>query len=178
MRFFPFIMALCLVSGCVETTSLSDLKLPPSRIAYPDDDAGFQTCIKELLDAYGRDASVQRRMHALLIPNSSAWFIKAFGPTNGPVFDFQYRYQLGYYFSRLYTYLPIYARGQNRFVNTEHSEEGHVSPFVTNSELIALANRPLRIYSASIATKEEGPWLKVGSFVYIDGDLDTWVRLR
>ena len=55
-------------------------------------------------------------------------------------------------------------------VNTEHSEQGHLSPFVTDSGLIALANQPLRIYSASIATKEEGPWLKVGSFVYIDGN--------
>src|SRR5690349_17954404 len=110
------IMALCLVSGCAQTTSLSELKLPPSRIAYPDAVAGFETCIKELVDAHGRDAGVQSRMHALLIPNSSAWFIKVFGPTNGPVLDFQYRYQLGYYFSRLYTYLPIYARGQNRLV--------------------------------------------------------------
>jgi hypothetical protein len=87
---------------------------------------------QELVDAHRRDAGVQSRMHTLLIPSSSAWFIKVFGPTNGPVLDFQYRYQLGYYFSRLYTYHPIYARGQNRFVNTEHSEQGHLSPFVTD----------------------------------------------
>jgi hypothetical protein len=109
-------------------------------------------------------------MHTLLIPNSSAWFIGVFGPTNGPILDFQYHYQLGYQFSRLYTYLPIYAYGQNRLVHTEHSEQGHLSPFVTDSELIPLAEQPLRIYSASIATNEEGPWLKVGSFVYVDGN--------
>ncbi len=113
---------------------------------------------------------MQSRMHALLIPNSSAWFIEVFGLTDGPILDFQYRYQLGYQFSRLYTYLPIYAHGQNRLVHAEHCEVGHLSPFVTDSELIPLAEQPLKIYSASIATSEEGPWLKVGSFVYVDGN--------
>jgi hypothetical protein len=109
-------------------------------------------------------------MHALLIPNDSSWFIKWFGSTNGPILDFQYRYELSYQFSRLYTYLPIVADGPNRLVHTEHCDQDHLSPFVTDSELIPMAERSLKIYGASIATKEEGPWLQVGSFVYLDGN--------
>lgn len=112
---------------------------------------------------------MQSRMHAILIPNSSAWFTKVFGPTSGPALDFQYRYQLGYQFQRLYTYLPIYGDGQ-KLVHTEHCEPGHLSRFVADSELIPLAEQSLKIYSAVIATNETGPWLKVGSFVYVDGD--------
>lgn len=170
MRLAPLILALCFVSGCRDTASLSDLKPPTSRTAYPDTDAGFEEFIRELVDAHARTSSVQSRMHDLLIPDSSTWFIQVFGPTNGPTLDFQYRNQLGYYFSRLYTYLPIYARGQNRLVSTAYSEPGRLSPFVTDSELIPFANQRLKIYSASIATNEEGPWLKVGSFVYVDGN--------
>ena len=172
VRFSPLMLAVFLACGCVkqvDTTSLSDIK-PAPRIAYPDTDAGFQKFVSELLDAHARASGVQSRMHALLIPNSSSWFIEVFGPTDGPTLDFQYRYQLGYQFQRLYSYLPIYARGQNRLIHTEHSEQGHLSPFVGDSDLIALAEEPLRIYSASIATNETGPWLKVGSFVYVDGN--------
>jgi hypothetical protein len=164
------LLLLFLASGCASTTSLSGLRPLPSQIAYPDTDAGFQKFIGELGDAYAKGSNVQSRMHALLIPNSSSWFIEVFGPTNGPILDIQYRYQLGYQFARLSAYLPIYAGGQNRLIYTERSEPGHLSPFVTDSDLIPLAEQPLKIYSASIATNEEGPWLKVGSFVYIDGN--------
>jgi hypothetical protein len=79
-------------------------------------------------------------------------------------------YQLGYQFSRLYTYLPIYGGGQNHFVYTARSEQGHITIWVNDSDLIPLAVQPFRIYSASIATNESGPWLKVGSFVYVEGN--------
>lgn len=164
------ILLLFLAAGCASITSLSDLRPLPSQIAYPDTDAGFQMFIGELGDAHAKGSNVQSRMHELLIPNSSSWFIEVFGPTNGPILDMQYRYQLGYQFARLSAYLPIYAGGTNRLIQTERSERGHLSPFVTDSELIPLAEQPLRIYSASIATKEAGPWLKVGSFVYVDGN--------
>lgn len=170
VRLAPLVLALFLANGCGDTTSLPDLEPPTSRVAYPDTDAGFRTFINELVDAHARGNGVQGRMHALLIPNSSAWFIKVFGPTTGPTLDFQYRYQLGYQFERLYTYLPIYGRGQNHLVFTEHSERGHLSPIVTDSELVPLAEQPLRIYGAAIATNESGPWLKVGSFIYVDGN--------
>jgi hypothetical protein len=169
VRLASLILGLCVVAGCRDTTSLSDLKQPTSRIAYPDTEVGFEKFMLELEDAHARTISVQGRMHDLLIPNSSAWFIQVFGPTNGPTLDFQYRNQLGYYFSRLYAYLPIYGRGQNHLVSTEYSEPGHLSPFVSDSELIPFANQRLKIYSASIATNDDGPWLKVGSFVYVDG---------
>jgi len=55
-------------------------------------------------------------------------------------------------------------------IHVEHCEQGHPSPFVTNSSLVSFAGQRLRIYSASIATEEGGPWLKVGSFVYVDGN--------
>lgn len=170
MRLALLIFVLFLASSCANTTSLSDLRPLPSQIAYPDTDAGFQKFIGELVDAYAGDGNVQTRMHALLSPNSSSWFIEVFGPTNGPILDIQYHYQLGYQFARFSTYLPIYANGRSRLVRTEQSERGHLSPFVTNSELIPLAEQPPRIYSASIATNETGPWLKVGSFVYVDGN--------
>jgi hypothetical protein len=111
-------------------------------------------------------------MHALVIPDSSSWFTDVFGPRNGPVLDFQYRSQLGYQFSRLYAYLPLYARGTQRLIDAEHSEPDHLSPFIddTDADLIRFATSPLRIYRASIATSREGPWLKVGSFVYVKGD--------
>ena len=169
-RLVPLILALYLESGCANTTSLSDLKISPSQnVAYPDNDAGFKEFIGELVEAHARGRNVQSRMHTVLIPNSSAWFTNVFGPTSGPVLDFQYRYQLGYQFERLYTYLPIYGDGQ-KLVHTEHCEPGHLSPFVADSELIPLAEQSLKIYSAAIATNQTGPWLKVGSFVYIDGD--------
>jgi len=170
VRLAPLISALFLACSCGDTTSLPDLEPPTSRVAYPDTDAGFRSFINELVDAHARGSGVQSRMHALLIPNSSAWFIKVFGPSTGPTLDFQYRYQLGRQFERLYAYLPIYARGQRHLVQAEHCEQACRSPFVTDSELIPLAEQPFRIYSASIATNETGPWLKVGSFVYVDGN--------
>jgi hypothetical protein len=168
-RLALLILALCLASGCADKTRLSDLTHPTSQISYPDTDAGFHKFISELVDAHATASGVQRRMHGLVIPNSSEWFIKVFGPTAGPTLNFQYRYQLSYQFSRLYAYLPIFAQGQNRLVDTEYSEQNRLSPFVSSSELIPSAEQPLRIYSAAIATKEEGPWLKVNSFVYVDG---------
>lgn len=170
VRLVLLVLTLCCASGCKNPTSLADLKPRPSRVAYADTDVGFQKFIRDLIDAHIRDNGVQIRMHELLIPNDSSWSIEVFGPSDGPILDFQYRSQLRYQISRLYTYLPIYGRGQNRLVRTEYGEPGHLSPFVTNSELIPAAERPLRIYSASIATSEEGPWLKVGSFVYVQGN--------
>jgi len=164
-----FILCLFLTCACRNIMSSSTLELPPSRAAYADTDAGFRVFINALLDAHASAKSVQRRMHSLIIPNSSGWFIRVFGPTTGPTLDFEYRYQLGWQFGRLYAYLPLYARGPNRLVHTDRSEQGHRSPLVTNSMLIPLAEQPLKIYSAFIATQEEGPWLKLGSFVYVDG---------
>jgi hypothetical protein len=166
----PLFLAVFLACGCRNTTSFSALEPPTSRAAYPDTDLGFRAFINDLLDAHARATSVQNRMHSLVIPNSSEWFIKFFGPTSGPTLDFQYRHQLGWQFGRLYAYLPVYARGQNRLVHTERCEQGHISPFVTSSSLILLAELPLRIYSASIATQEYGPWMKVGSFTYVEGN--------
>lgn len=168
MRLSPLLLVTLLAYSCADTTSLFDLKPSVPQIVYPDSDVGFQSFIRELVDAHATGSSVQNRMHSLLIPNDSEWFIKVFGPANGPILDFQYRNQLGWQFSRLYTYLPVYGRGHH-LVNTEYSEEGHISPFVTGSELVPFANQRLKIYSATIATNEEGPWLKVGSFVYVEG---------
>ena len=149
---------------------MSDLKTRTLQAEYPDTDEGLSRFISDLADAHVTDNGVQGRMYTLLIPNDSAWFIKVFGPRNGPLLDFQYRSQRGYYFSRLYSYLPIYGRGPNRSIHTAHSELGHMSPLVTDSGLIFLAKQPLRIYSASIATNETGPWVKVGTFVYVEGN--------
>ena len=169
LRLALLILTLCLASGCADKTRLSDLTHPTPQISYPDTDAGFRKFVSELVDAHANVSGVQGRMHALVIPNSSEWFIEVFGPTAGPTLDFQYRCQLSYQLSRLYVYLPLFARGQKRLLDTEYSEQNHLSPFVSSSELIPSADQPLRIYSASIATEEEGPWLKVNSFVYVDG---------
>ena len=168
VRASALILVLFLTFGCSKSTNFSNQD-PTSRVAYPDTEAGFQTFINELVKAQASSSSVQRQMHSLVIPNSSAWFIEVFGPTTGPTLDFEYRYQLGWQFGRFYAYLPNYARGQNRLVRTEYCEQGHLSSFVTNSPLISVAERPLKIYSGSIATQYEGPWFKLGSFVYIDG---------
>ena len=170
MRLAPLFLALCLTSGSANQTSVSDLKPRTPQTEYPDTDEGLKRFISDLADAHTTGKGVQGRMHALLIPNDSEWFIRVFGPRNGPLLDFQYRSQLGYYFSRLYNYLPIYGKGPNRSIHTAHSEPGHISPFVTDSGLITSAEQPLRIYSASIATNETGPWVKVGTFVYDEGN--------
>jgi hypothetical protein len=161
--------AVLLAYACSNTASLSDVNRSSSQAAYPDTDVGFGAFINELVDAHAGTSNPQSRMHSLVIPDSSHWFIQEFGPAVGPTLDFQYRYQVGWQFARLYSYLPIYARGQNRLVRVEHCEQGCQLFSVTNSSLIPLAAWPLRIYSASIAQKEEGPWMKVGSFVYVNG---------
>jgi len=168
LRIVLRLAAVLLAYSCPNTVSLSDLKRSSSEAAYPNSDVGFGAFINELVEAYAGTGNPQSRMHSLVIPDSSHWFIQEFGPTTGPALDFQYRYQLGWQFGRLYSYLPIYAKGQNRLVRVEHCEQRCQSFFVTDSSLIPLAAWPLRIYSASIARKEEGPWMKVGSFVYVN----------
>lgn len=170
MRLTPLLLAAVLTSGCADSANLSDLKPSVKKIVYLDSDDGLQSFIRDLVHAHASAIGVQSRMHDLLIPNDSAWFIEVFGPANGPVLDFQYRNQLRWQFSRLYTYLPMYGRGQNLLVHIDYSELGHLSNFVADSELIPSAKRRLKMYSASIATNEEGPWLKVGSFAYVDGN--------
>jgi hypothetical protein len=170
MRLTPLLLAAVLTSGCTDRTNLSDLKLSAKKLVYPESDDGFQSFIRDLVHAHAREIGVQSRMHDLLIPNDPAWFVEVFGPANGPVLDFQYRNQLRWQFSRLYTYLPMYGRGQDLLVGIDYSELRHLSHFVADSELIPSAKGRLKIYSASIATNEEGPWLKVGSFVYADGN--------
>lgn len=167
--FVLFVLALLLVWGCWNNTSILDLKAPESRAAYPETDEGFRKFVSDLVNAHEGRGSVQSRMHSSLIPNSSSWFIEVFGPTNGPVLDFQYRYQLGWQFSRLYAYLPVYAKNHTGVIFAKSSERGNVSPFVAGSSLISAAARPLKIYSASIS-QEEGPSLKIGSFVYVAGN--------
>jgi hypothetical protein len=168
MRLAPLILTVVLSSGCADRTTLSDLQPSAKKLVYHDNDDGFQSFIRDLVDAHAREIGVQRHMHDLLIPNDSAWFIEVFGPANGPLLDFQYRNQLRWQFSRLYTYLPMH--GHNLLVHIDNSEPGHLSNFVADSELIPAAKVRLKIYRASIATTEEGPWLKVGSFVYADGN--------
>lgn len=167
MRLTPLLLAAVLISGCSDRTNLSDLKPSAKKLVYPDSDDGCQSFIRDLVHAHAREIGVQSRMHDLVIPNDSAWFIEVFGPVNGPVLDFQYRNQLHWQFSRLYTYLSMYGRGQSLLVHIDYSEPGHLSNFVADSELMPSASGRLKIYGASIATNEEGPWLKVGSFVYV-----------
>jgi hypothetical protein len=159
VRLAPLILALFLASGCRNVTGPSDLGPPSLPMAYPDTDAGFSAFINELLDTHARSSDVQRLTRSLVIPNSSAWFIETFGPTVGPVFDFRYRHQLGWEFGRLYTFLPIIARDRNLQVLWDHS--------VPESRVISLANRPLKIYFASVSNGNLA--MKIGYFVYIDG---------
>jgi outer membrane receptor protein involved in Fe transport len=170
MRLTLLLLASVLTCGCTDTTNLSDLKPSSKKLVCPDSDDGFQSFIRDLVHAHAREIGVQSRMHDLLIPNDPAWFVEVFGPANGPVLDFQYRNQLRWQFSRLYTYLPMYGQGHNLLVGIDYSEPGHLSNLVADSELIPSVKGRLKIYSASIATNEEGPWLEVGSFVYVDGN--------
>lgn len=150
---------LFLASGCRNVTSPPDLAPLTLPTTYPDTDAGFSAFINELLNTHARASDVQRFMRSLVIPNSSAWFIATFGPTVGPVFDFRYRHQLGWQFGRLYTFFPIIARDRNLQIFWDHS--------VPESQVISLANRPLKIYFAGLSN---GDWaMKIGYFVYIDG---------
>ena len=170
MRLIALPVAVLLTVGCNDAPDLSVVPAVAKKSLYADSDAGFESFIRDLVCAHARRIGVQGRMHDLLIPEDSEWFIRVFGPTNGPLLDFQYRNQLSWQFSRLYTYLPLFGCGQNLLVGTDYGERGHVTPVVSDSELIPFANQPLKIYLGSIATDEEGPWLMVGSFVYVNGN--------
>jgi hypothetical protein len=160
-------LALFLASGCHNVTGPPGLPPRSSLAVYPDTDIGFGAFINELLDAHARSSSVQRLMHSLVIPNSSEWFIETFGPTVGPIFDFRYRHQLRWQFGRLSEYLPRYRRDRNFQVLWDHSDGGHLSPMVGESQLISLADRPLKIY---VAVVSNGDWSRrIGYFVYVDG---------
>lgn len=159
-----------LASACVDRTTSPRLHNTASVLSYPNTDDGLRTLVGDLLDAHGTAIDLQRRMHSLIIPNSSAWFINEFGPTTGPILDLQYRGQLAAQFSRMYIHLPHYAAAQNRFIVIEHSESGQLSPFVDDSPLIPLATQPLRLYSAGVSYVDDGLSVKVGTFVYIDGN--------
>ncbi|MGA8072565.1 MAG: hypothetical protein WB995_03765 [Candidatus Acidiferrales bacterium] len=163
-------LAPILASACANRTTLPELKVSAALPAYPNTDDGLRTLIRDLLDAQGTAIDLQRRMHSSIIPNSSAWFINEFGPTTGPILDLQYRGQLAAQFSRLYRHLPHYAAAQNRFISVEHSASGQLSPFVTDSPLIPLATQPLRLYSAGVSYVDDGLSMKVGTFVYVDGN--------
>jgi hypothetical protein len=167
VRLAPLILALFLASGCRNVTSPPHLGPSTSLAVYPDTDPGFTAFINELLDARARSTGVQRLMRSLVIPNSAAWFIETFGPTVGPVFDFRYRHQLGWQFARLYEYLPFFGRARNRQVFSDHSDGGHLSPMVRESQLISLADRPLKIYFAGVSNGEAS--IKIGYFVYVEG---------
>jgi hypothetical protein len=134
--------------------------------AYPDTDAGFSAFINELLKTQARSSDVQRLMHSLVIPNSSAWFIETFGPTVGPIFDFRYRHQLGWQVTRLYDYLPGIARDPRLEVLLDDSD-GHLPFLVPESNVISLANRPLKIHCAGVSNGDL--FIKIGCFVYVDG---------
>jgi hypothetical protein len=159
VRLAPLILGLFLASGCRNVTSPPDLGPSALPTAYPDTDAGFRAFINELLDTHAGSTGEQRLMRSLVIPNSSAWFIETFGPTVGPVFNFRYCHQFGWQFARLYHYLPGIARDRNLQVLWDHS--------VSEPRVISLANRPLKIYFASVSN---GDWaMKIGYFVYVDG---------
>jgi len=162
VRLAPLILVLFLASGCRNVTSPPDLGRPTSLGVYPDTDAGFTAFINELLDANARSSGVQRLMRTLIIPNSSEWFIKTFGPTVGPVFDFRYRHQLGWQFTRLYHYLPGIARMRNlEVVVPVHS------PLCPESQFVSLVDRPLKIYCAGASNGDL--FIEIGDFVYVGG---------
>ena len=89
VRLSPLLLAAVLTSGCIDRANLSDLKPSVKKIVYPDSDDGFQSFFRDLVHVHASAIGVQSRMHDLLIPNDSAWFIEVFGPANGPVLDFQ-----------------------------------------------------------------------------------------
>lgn len=163
MRLAPLIFALFLASSCHNVASPPDLGPATSLAAYPDTDDGFKTFIHELLGVHAKSRGVQRLMRSLVIPNSSAWFIDAFGPTVGPVFDFRYRHQLGWQVTRLYDYLPGIARDPK----LEILLDGGLRPLMPESQVVVLANRPLKIYCAGASNGDL--FITIGCFVYVDG---------
>ena len=85
MRLAPLLLAAVLTSGCADRTNLSDLNPSAKKLVYLDSDDGCQSFIRDLVHAHAREIGVQNRMHDLVIPNDSVWFIEVFGPASGPI---------------------------------------------------------------------------------------------
>jgi hypothetical protein len=167
-----FLLGFVVVCGCVRESNPDGITAPASIVAYPDTNEGFREFVDELLYAYeSRDEkSVHDQMRSLIIPHTESWFMRLFGPSVGPTFDLQYRHQLSWQYGRLDTYFRLYTKAGDCLVHLDHSEQGHISPFVSMPELFRAAEQPVKIYSAAIANREEGPWWEIGSFVYVDGN--------
>ena len=167
-----FLLGFVVVCGCVRKSNPDGITAPASTVAYPDANAGFRKFVDDLLHAYKSrgEKGVHNQLRSLIIPQSGSWFIRLFGPSVGPTLDLQYRHQLIWQFGRLDTYLRLYTEGGDCLVHLDYSERGHISQFVSMPELFRSAEQPLKIYSVAIANREEGPWWKIGSFVYLDGN--------
>lgn len=169
MRVALSFFCILFVVGCTSEPNIPAL-IPHRQIgSYAESDAGCEQFVHDLLNSFVSKKDVQREMHDLLIPDDSHWFIETFGASKGPILEFQYRYQLACQFARLDGYLPIFGGGKQQLVSVQDSDGERLSPFVVDSQLIPNANGRLRIYGVAIATNETGPWLRVGSFVYVDG---------
>jgi hypothetical protein len=152
--------------GCeTKTRPLSLIAPRAEKAMYPENSEGLRQYVDDLLRAYKskKQYPVRTGMYSLVIPRNASWFMEVFGPTNGPILNLEYRHQLVWQLARINTHFRICAESGNCLVTISESKRG-----AFDESLLSAMGQPSTIYRIAISNRDEGPWIMIGPFVYMD----------
>lgn len=150
-----------------ETPPTSTVSLP----SYPESPDGLKQLIEDIFEAVksGNSEKTSSYFSSLAIPDHNAWFVKTFGPAEGPRLEAKYEELLPEASSHIRQAFEYALKGRRTDVSISVLQK----PAATGSGLgratIEAMMQPTPLYIAEGSNREEEYSDYIGDFVYVDG---------
>jgi TonB family protein len=159
------------LSGLAQDKNISTPAPSASATVYPDSQDGLKKFIEDVFGAMKSTdtGNISSYLSSLTIPDHNAWFMKVFGPVEGPRINAKYEVLLPKQSGMIRQRFEYAVSGGWTDITIREWKKPAGDKFTFSGAVMDAMTEPTPIYIANAAKPQEKDLSYIGDFIYVDG---------